>query len=197
LVKPFEIHGYAIVSRNDCIADAAGSMPASLQNDADWAYFQAELDRAVWVALGRLSHLATPNVRGRRRLILSRGASGLERREDGVWWRPDAIAFKDVVARLLPDGGRIAVPGGQGVFEMFLAIGCTAFHLARAEAVMLPGGRRIFPGTGEEKAEERLRRAGLAPGSTRWLDEQARVSMTIFSATPSASCPDLFRASTS
>jgi hypothetical protein len=178
LVKPVEIHGYAIVSRNDCIADAAGSMPTSLQNDADWAYFQAELDRADWVALGRLSHLATANVRGRRRLIVSHGSRGLEKRDDGVWWRPDAIPFNDVVARLLPDGGRIAVPGGQGVFEMFLAIGFTAFHLARAEAVTLPGGRRIFVGTSE--ADDRLQRAGLAAGPTRWLDEPARVSMTIF-----------------
>jgi hypothetical protein len=185
LVSRVEVHGYAIVSRDDCIADAAGLMPASLQNDADWAYFQAELDRADWVALGRLSHLATPNVRGRRRLIVSRGANGLEKREDGVWWRPDTVAFEDVVARLLPDGGRIAVPGGQGVFELFLAIGFTAFHLARAEAVTLPGGRRIF--ASEEKADQRLQRAGLAPGPMRWLDEPARVSMTIFSATPAPS----------
>ena len=48
-----EIHGYAIVSRDDRIADAAGDMPESLRNDADWTYFQAGLDASDWVALGR------------------------------------------------------------------------------------------------------------------------------------------------
>ncbi|MDE3175476.1 MAG: hypothetical protein KGM15_05120, partial [Pseudomonadota bacterium] len=60
-----EIHGYAIVSQDDRIADAAGIMPECLKNDADWAHFQAELDRADWIALGRASHEAAPNQRGR------------------------------------------------------------------------------------------------------------------------------------
>ena len=46
-----EIHGYAIVSDDDRIADARGVMPRALLNDADWAYFQAELDRADLVVL--------------------------------------------------------------------------------------------------------------------------------------------------
>src|SRR5271169_3255695 len=46
LVRMQEIHGYAIVSDDDRIADASGGMPTTLRNEADWAYFQAELDRA-------------------------------------------------------------------------------------------------------------------------------------------------------
>ena len=46
----WDFHAYAIVCRNDCIADAEGGMPAALKNDADWAYFQAELTDAA--ALG-------------------------------------------------------------------------------------------------------------------------------------------------
>ena len=30
-----EIHGYAIVSDNDCIADASGQTPSVLRNEAD------------------------------------------------------------------------------------------------------------------------------------------------------------------
>ena len=63
-----EIHGYAIVSDDDRIADASGAMPEALRNEADWAYFQAGLDAADWVALGRASHEAAPNLRRRRRL---------------------------------------------------------------------------------------------------------------------------------
>jgi hypothetical protein len=178
LVGAVEAHGYAIVSSDDRIADASGAMPPALRNDADWAHFQAELDLAQWVALGRLSHEAAPNPRRRRRLIASRSARGLEERADGWWWRPDAVAFPEVAARLMPRGGRLATPGGQGVFELFLGLGYAAFHLARAEAVTLPGGRGIFAGA--ESADARLRRADLTPAATRWLDAPARVSLTIY-----------------
>ncbi len=173
-----EIHGYAIVSADDCIADAAGVLPDSLRNEADWAYFQAELDRADYVILGRASHEAAPNFRRRRRIVVSRAARGLEAREDALWWRPDQIGFAELAVQLLPGGGRVAVPGGQEVFELFLEIGYAAFHLARAEPVSLPGGRRLFA---QGEAEARLLRAGLAPGAKRWLDEPARVSLTVFS----------------
>jgi hypothetical protein len=176
-----EIHGYAIVSRDDRIADAAGAMPASLRNERDWAYFQAGLDAADWVALGRISHATAVNPRGRRRLVLSSAARGLETRADGVWWRPDAVGFEEVAARLLPRGGRIAVPGGQGVFALFLSLGYAAFHLARAEAAELPGGRGLFPATeGGETAAATLQRAGLTAGPAHWLDETARVSLRVY-----------------
>jgi hypothetical protein len=180
-VSRVEIHGYAIVSRDDRIADAAGAMPERLRNEADWSYFQAGLDQADWVALGRVSHEAAPNPRGRRRLIVSGDARGLETRVDGVWWRPQAVGFAEVAARLMPQGGRVAVPGGQGVFGLFLSLGYDAFHLARAEDVELPGGRGLFGATEDgETTETTLRRAGLKPGPMRWLDEAARVSLRIY-----------------
>ncbi len=176
-----ETHAYAIVSRDDRIADASGAMPDALRNEADWAYFQAGLDLADVVALGRISHAATPNPRGRRRLIVSSGARGLERRADGWWWRPDEVGFAEMTARLLPQGGRIAVPGGQGVFELFLRLGLDAFHLARAEAAALPGGRGLFSDAERGvAAEDVLARAGLKAGPTQWLDPAARVSLRVF-----------------
>ena len=35
-------------------ADAQGRFPDALKNDADWAYFQAELNRSAVTVLGRL-----------------------------------------------------------------------------------------------------------------------------------------------
>jgi hypothetical protein len=52
-VKLPEIHGYAIASDDDRIADAGGAMPKALHNEADWAYFQAELDRSDLIAYSR------------------------------------------------------------------------------------------------------------------------------------------------
>ena len=135
-----EIHGYAIVSDNDCIADAAGRTPDILRNDADWAYFQAELNRSAVTVLGRLGHEANPNPKGRLRMILSSSASGLERRADGWWWNPEALPWDQAIGTVLPEGGRVAVPGGRRVFDLFLAIGYDAFHLTRAEGTLVPNG---------------------------------------------------------
>src|SRR5687767_627922 len=101
-----EIHGYAIVSRDDRIADAGGATPEALRNEADWSYFQAELDRASLTVLGRLGHEANPNAKRRPRLIVSSSAAGLERRPDGWWWNPAVMPWTAAIAAALPSGGR-------------------------------------------------------------------------------------------
>lgn len=177
------VHGYAIVSADDCIADAAGNLPPALMNDADWAYFQGELDRCALVVLGRSSHEATPNARGRRRLVLSRAVPDLVERSDAWWWNPDRLAWAEVCARLLPEGGMVGVPGGQGVFDLFLRLGFAGFHLSRSTRVVLPGGQAVFSGVEQGRpAEAILADAGLRPDPMRWLDEPAGVSFTVFRA---------------
>ena len=101
-MRPIEIHGYAIVSDNDRIADASGRTPDVLRNDADWAYFQAELDRSAVLVLGRLGHEANPNPKGRLRMVLSSSSTELERRPDGWWWNPDAIPWSEAIRAVLP-----------------------------------------------------------------------------------------------
>ena len=51
-----EIIGHAVVSADGRIADRHRQMPAILRNDKDWLRFQAALDRAALVVLGRLGH---------------------------------------------------------------------------------------------------------------------------------------------
>jgi hypothetical protein len=180
-VNPPEIRGYAIVSDDDRIADSSGHMPAALRNEADWAYFQSELDSVDIVALGRISHEATPNVRGRRRLVLSLTARGLERRGDVWWWNPRETSWGDVAARLIPNGGRVGVPGGQAAFVVFLPLGFASFHLSRVEGLALPGGRGLFkPCEIGFLASHLLRQAGLRSGETVTIDPAAKVTLTIW-----------------
>lgn len=182
-MKKIEVHGYAIVSEDDRIADTNGAMPPALQNDADWAYFQAELDRADWVALGRVSHEAMPNPKRRRRLVLSRQARGLERRAEAMWWNPLAQPWSEVGAALLPNGGRVATPGGQAAFDVFLAIGFNAFHLTRMRGVRLPGGRGLFAACDRgARAASVLAAAGLMPEAARTIDAAADVTLTVWRA---------------
>ena len=176
-----EIHGYAIVSDNDCIADASGHTPEVLRNEADWAYFQAELNKSAVTVLGRLGHEANPNPKGRLRMILSSSSPGLERRADGWWWDPGKLPWDEAIRTVLPAGGRIAVPGGRQVFDHFLRIGYDAFHLTRAEGTHVPDGVPVFSecraGT---SAEMMLSGRGLRPGERQVLDPVGRITLAIW-----------------
>jgi hypothetical protein len=172
------IHGYAIVCRNDCIADVTGAFPDALKNDADWRYFQNELDTCAWTVVGSASHRATPNVKKRRRLILSRTAGGLIEQADGWWWNPAELAWNNVVDRLQLDGAKIGVPGGQVAFDLFLRIGFASFHLSRANGACIEGGRRVFARSGS--ADQTLKSHGLMPGAVQVMDAAADVTLTVY-----------------
>jgi len=176
-----EIHGYAIVSDNDRIADATGRTPDVLRNDADWAYFQAELNRSDVTVLGRLGHATNPNPRNRVRMVLSSSSRGIERRVDGWWWNPQGLSWGEAIRMVLPHGGRVAVPGGRQVFDLFLEIGYDAFHLTRAEGVVVPDGIPLFSECDAGKnAEEVLAGAGLKPGARQVLDPAGPVSLVVW-----------------
>jgi hypothetical protein len=177
----YEIHGHAIVTADDRIADAGGGTPASLRNEADWVRFQAALDRAAVTVLGRLAHEANPNPRGRNRLVLSSSASGIERRPDAWWWNPAAASLAEALAAAAPGGGIVAVPGGRRVFDYFLAAGFDAFHLARAESVWVPDGIPLFTAvTAGRSAESILADHGLVAVRSEILDPDARVTLTVW-----------------
>ncbi|MGO4388733.1 hypothetical protein AB4Y85_14460 [Microvirga sp. 2YAF29] len=176
-----EIHGYAIVSDNDRIADATGQTPDILRNDADWAYFQAELNKSDLTVLGRLGHEANPNPRKRLRMVLTSSSSGLEQREDGWWWDPGKVSWEEAIGQVLPNGGRVAVPGGRQVFDLFLAIGYTAFHLTRAEGTFIPDGVTVFSACDQgHSAEVTLADAGLKPGGKQVLDPDGPVTLVVW-----------------
>jgi dihydrofolate reductase len=178
-----EIHGYAIVSDNDCIADASGHTPEVLRNEADWAYFQAELSKSAVTVLGRLGHEANANPKGRLRMILSSSSLGLERRADGWWWNPVKVSWEEAILTVLPEGGRVAVPGGRQVFDLFLGIGYDAFHLTRAEGTHVPEGVPVFSGCQVGRsAETILAEQGLMPGETQVLDPVGRITLAIWRA---------------
>lgn len=178
----YEVHGYAIVSGDGMIADASGKMPAELMNDADWAYFQSELDRSHLVLVGRRSHEAAPSTGRRRRVVMSTSVASLEEREFAWWWNPATIPLSDVLSRLLPSGGRVAVPGGQAVFDLLSNLNAfDAFHLSSAASVRLPGGWPAFSAQAAGLTlEEVFRKQGLRLSSTRTIDPQGPVILQVW-----------------
>jgi hypothetical protein len=116
--------------------------------------------------------------------VISQGAGGIEKRTDAWWWNP-AHASWDVVAKMLPSGGEVAVCGGQGAFDLFLDIGYDAFHLSRAHGVRLPGGRAVFSACDRGvSAEAVLARAGLRVSETIPLDPEHGVEMKVWRRPP-------------
>ncbi|MFT7026169.1 MAG: hypothetical protein ACJAVS_000385 [Paracoccaceae bacterium] len=176
--SPWQIHGYAIVCEAGCIADAGGTLPKALMNDADWAYFQAELDLADITVLGRVSHEAAPNPKGRLRVVMTSRVDGLIHGGDAWLWNPGDLPATDMLTALLPLGGRVAVPGGRGPFDLFLIHGFAGFHLSRKAGVTLAGGVPAFSGGGAP--EDHLRAAGLVPGPVRDIDPDDRVTLTVW-----------------
>jgi hypothetical protein len=180
-----DIRGYAIVSDDDKIAGSDGLTPPSLRNEKDWELYQRAQDLANLVVFARRSHEAEPNVRGRPRLVVSREAAGLEQRPDGWWWSPRRASWPDVAGQLLPEGGLVAVCGGQVVFDLFLAIGFDRFHLSRAHGVKLPGGRSVFSACdGGVAAATVLEQHGLNLGERIPLDPAHGVEMTVWRCPP-------------
>ncbi len=172
----YAFHGHAIVSADDRIADATGRTPPGLRIAADWARFQAALDRSVLTVVGRLGHEANPNRRGRNRLVLSSGAAGVERRDDAWWWNPAAAPLAKALALAAPQGGLVAVPGGRRVFDLFLEIGYDEFHLTRVDHVRLGAGVPLFSAVASgSDAEAVLAAHGLVAGPPLPLEPGVRL----------------------
>lgn len=158
---PVRFEGHAIVSADGMIAAADGSMPPALRVDADWTQFQAALDGAALVVLGRKGHARHPNP-GRRRLVLTRRVAGLEREAapGEAWlWNPAAMPVAEVLAALRIDKGVVAITGGTGTFDLFAPL-MTAFVLSEVHGLVLPGGTPTFT-AGHPRAV--LAANGLAP----------------------------------
>jgi hypothetical protein len=175
----YVIHGHAIVSADDRIADRNGITPPSLRNEKDWERFQASLDLAAVTVLGRLGHEANPNLKGRNRLVLSSSAKGVERRADAFWWNPAGATLAEALALAAPAGGIVAVPGGRRVFDLFLSVGFDEFHLSRATRVTIPDGIPIFSDVlAGRTAADILAAQGLIADPPEMLDPAAAVEFT-------------------
>jgi dihydrofolate reductase len=179
--RPSRIEGYAIVSVDGMLANAAGIMPNELKFEADQRFFEHGLDGVDAVVHGRHSHERQPHSHLRRRLILTRQIPSLapDPSNDKAWfWNPAGASFAEAwVALRVPDGS-LAVIGGTEVFGLFLP-DYDAFHLTRAPNVRLPGGRPVFQQVPRQSPEQVLASHGLTPGRPQLLD--AGIGLTVTS----------------
>ena len=173
------IEGYAIVSEDGMLANAAGIMPDSLKFDTDQAFFERGLDNVDVVVHGRHSHEQQRHSDLRRRLILTRKISAIAAdpsNKKALFWNPAGASLEQAMTVLgIPDGN-IGVIGGTEVFGIFLDR-YDIFYLSRAPGVRLPGGRPVFPEVPARTPEEVLERHGLDHGQRQVLDAEKDVAV--------------------
>ena len=179
MLQPRRIEGYAIVSEDGMLADAAGIMPDQLKVGADKRFFERGLDGVDVVVHGRHSHERQPHSGLRRRLILTRRAPAIAAdpsNEKALLWNPAGATFEQALAAIGAPAAIVGVIGGTDVFGMFLDL-YDVFYLSRAANVLLPGGRPVFPGVPALAPETVMARHGLAPGERQVLDPAKEVTL--------------------
>jgi dihydrofolate reductase len=166
------IEGYAIVSEDGMIANAARIMPDSLKVEVDQRFFERGLDGVDVVAHGRHSHEQQPRSHLRRRLILTRRVAATAAdpsNEKALLWNPSGASLEEALAALGAPDGSVGVIGGADVFAVFLDR-YSVFHLSRVTGVRLPGGRPVFPEVPAQTPEDVLASHGLDRGERQLLD---------------------------
>ena len=166
------IEGYAIISEDGMLANAAGIMPESLKFEADQSFFERGLDNVDVVVHGRHSHERQPRSHLRRRLIVTRAVAAVAAdplNEKALFWNPAGASLEQAMAELGTPDGSIGVIGGPNVFGMFLD-SYDVFYLSRVPDVRQPGGRPIFPQVTTRTPEDVLASHGLVRGQRRVLD---------------------------
>ncbi len=169
------VEGFAIVSQDGMLADAAGIMPASLKFQADQRFFETSLDAVDVVVHGRYSHEQQPHSPLRRRLILSRRIPAIAAdpsNDKALIWNPAGASFEEALTALGEPNARVGIIGATGVFGLFLDR-FDVFNLSRAPAVRLPGGRPVFPEVPARTPEEVLAANGLEIARRQMLNSAA------------------------
>jgi dihydrofolate reductase len=170
--RPRRIEGYAIVSEDGMLTNAAGVIPDSLKFEADQRFFERGLDGVEVVVHGRHSHERQPRSPLRRRLILTRKVSAIvidPSNKNALFWNPVGASLEQAMTVLGAPDGSIGVIGGTDVFGMFLDR-YDVFYLSRAPNVRLPGGRPVFSEVPTRTPEEVLASHGLDRGQQQVLD---------------------------
>ena len=129
----WELHGYAMTCRNDCIATSTGEIPDALQFAIESKRYQSLLDSCAAVIMGRRAHESIPNTQRRIRTIMTRSVTALEHGEGGWRWNPATMSLDNMMRMVCASGGRVAVNGGQTALEHFIETGLETLHVCRAE----------------------------------------------------------------
>nr|WP_070959683.1 hypothetical protein [Hyphomonas sp. Mor2] len=183
----WELHGYAMTCRNDCIATSMGEIPDALQYAIDSKKFQTELDACAAVIMGRRAHETIPNPKDRIRTVMTRSVTALEHHEGGWRWNPATMTLDNMLTIAASAGGRIAVNGGQTTLEYFMENGLNVLHICRAESIAIQDGLKLLAGCDRKTTvDDVLREEGWDLAERRLIDLKAPISLSTWRRWPTS-----------
>src|SRR5664280_655837 len=172
--RPRRIEGYAIVSEDGMLANAAGIMPDQLKFEGDRQFFERGLDGVVVVVHGRHSHEQQPHSHLRRRLILTRQVPTIAAdpsNEKALFWNPGGASFEQALTALGVRDGSVGVIGGTNVFGMSWTV--MTFSICRGRpGCKCPMAGRSFPTCPRGLQRKCLQVMGSTPANGRCLIRQ-------------------------
>lgn len=182
----WELHGYAMTCRNDCIATNMGELPEALQYAMESKKYRKELDACAAVIMGRRAHETMPNPHGRIRSILTRSVAALEHQEGGWRWNPATMTLDNMLRMVASGGGRIAVNGGQTTLEYFMENGLSVLHVCRAESIAIQDGLKLLAACDRKTTvDDVLREDGWVLAERKLIDLKAPISISTWRRWPS------------
>ena len=177
----WELQGYAMTCRNDCIATSSGELPEALLSAIQGKHFQAELNACAAVIMGRRAHEAIPNPKNRVRTILSRSVTALEHKAGGWWWNPETMTLDNMLQLVAPSGGRVAVLGGQTALEHFLDENLPILNVCRAESIAIQDGLKLLAGCDRKTTVDMVLQAeGMQLVERKLIDLKAPISLSVW-----------------
>ena len=182
----WELHGYAMTCRNDCIATNMGELPEALQYAMESKKYRKELDACAAVIMGRRAHETMPNPHGRVRSILTRNVTALEHHEGGWRWNPATMTLDNMLRMVASGGGRVAVNGGQTTPEYFIENGPSVLHVCRAESIAIQDGLKLLAACDRKTTvDDVLREDGWILAERKLIDLKAPISISTWRRWPS------------
>ncbi|MEL7542018.1 MAG: hypothetical protein AAGJ51_14040 [Pseudomonadota bacterium] len=178
-IPTWDLHGYVMTCRNDCVATGAGEIPDALSTLIGGKAFQKQLNSCDVVILGRYAHEAMPNTQNRTRVILSSAATALEHKEGGWWWNPSQMPLENMLRLVAPSGGKVAINGGRTALTYFLQNELNTLHMCRAESVAIKDGLRLFAMSDRlVSMDDVMRNSGMELIERKLIDLKAPVSLS-------------------
>jgi len=160
--KKVIVIGHAIISTDCYIADVLGSMPSDLRSNSDWELFQEDLKHSDLVVIGRTSYEKFSENK-RNRLIPTTQINGYKMQDDLCFFNPNDISMSQVLLEYNPFPNKIAVAGGQGVYQLvFDQFAYSEFHLSVKENYELKEGIQMIKGiTGLAQVDKYMNKYGM------------------------------------
>ncbi|MEM7328966.1 MAG: hypothetical protein AAF437_09520 [Pseudomonadota bacterium] len=175
----WDLHGFIMTCRNDCVATKEGEIPAALSELIAGKAFQKQLSTYDVVILGRCAHEAMPNTHNRTRVILSSAATALEHKEGGWWWNPSQMPMENMLRMVAPTGAKVAINGGRTTLIYFLQNELNTLHMLRAESVAIKDGVKLFAVSDRRVSfDDILRNSGMQLMERKLIDLKAPISLS-------------------